>query len=162
MRNAIRFTALIFSVITLSVLLAHLLELPGKMKLSQQEYMVVQSIYSGWAFLGIPEIGAIILVGMWLYRERQTRKRFRFLLYALILFVISLLIFFVFTFPTNLQTRNWTYMSGDWQSLRDRWEYSHAVRAILNLAGFSFLIVTLLVRRRTGGGYSKTYNKTNQ
>lgn len=155
MRNAIRFIALLFSTITLAVLLAHLLELPGKMKLSYQDYMTVQSIYSGWAFLGIAEIGAIILISIWLYRERNTRKRFRFLLSALFLFVISLAIFFGFTFPANLQTRNWTHMPGNWQGLRNKWEYSHALRAILNLGGYSFLIATLLVRKRSGAGYSK-------
>jgi hypothetical protein len=158
MRNAIRFAAIIFSVITLSVLLAHLFELPGKMKLSLQEYQIVQSVYSGWAWLGVVEIGAILLVSIWLYRERNTTKRFRFLLSAVLLFVASLIIFFVFTFPTNVQTRNWTLLPTHWQALRNKWEYSHAVRAVLNLGGFSFLMATLLVRRRTGAGYSKQPN----
>ena len=62
MKNAIRFTAILFAVITLSALMAHLLELRVKINLSKEDYQIVQGIYSGWQWLGIFEIGAIILL----------------------------------------------------------------------------------------------------
>jgi hypothetical protein len=46
------------------------------------------------------------------------------------------LVFWVFTFPVNRRTANWTIVANEWKTLRDRWEYSHAASAILNLAAF--------------------------
>src|SRR6266550_2992731 len=40
-----------------------------------------------------------------------------------------LIVFLVFTFPANRQTANWTVLPENWQELRRRWEYSHAVGA---------------------------------
>jgi Domain of unknown function (DUF1772) len=144
MKNLLRFITIFFEVITLSALLTHLLELPGKINLSKENYQVVQGIYRGWSWLGIFEIGAIFLTLIWTLADSRKKRIFPFLLTALLCFIISITIFFIFTFPANNTTVNWTQLPGDWQSLQKNWEYSHAVRAVLNLVGFSFLIVTLL------------------
>jgi hypothetical protein len=144
MKNLLRFITIFFEVITLSALLTHLLELPGKINLSKENYQVVQGIYRGWSWLGIFEIGAIFLTLIWTLADSRKKRIFPFLLTALLCFIISITIFFIFTFPANNTTVNWTQLPGDWQLLQKNWEYSHAVRAVLNLVGFSFLIVTLL------------------
>jgi hypothetical protein len=144
MKNLLRFITIFFEVITLSALLTHLLELPGKINLSKENYQVVQGIYRGWSWLGIFEIGAIFLTLIWTLADSRKKRIFPFLLTALLCFITSITIFFIFTFPANNTTVNWTQLPGDWQSLQKNWEYSHAVRAVLNLVGFSFLIVTLL------------------
>ena len=143
MKNLIRFTALIFTAITLSALMAHLLELRVKILLSKENYQIVQGIYSGWQWLGIFEIGAIILTLIWTIFDRKLTI-FPFLLSALICFSLSIIIFFVFTFPTNQATLNWTNLLDNWDELRKTWEYSHAIRALLSLFGFSFLVLALL------------------
>src|SRR5512145_1452610 len=50
--NILRFVALLFTALALAPGLAHLLELPNKMTLSREEYLTVQQIYRGWAWLG--------------------------------------------------------------------------------------------------------------
>ena len=41
-------------------------------------------------------------------------------------------VFWGFTFPVNQLTSDWTAPPDDWERLRDRWEISHAVSALLN------------------------------
>jgi hypothetical protein len=50
--NIARFFSLLFVALVLAPALAHLLELPNKIGLSREEYLVVQQIYNGgscWA-----------------------------------------------------------------------------------------------------------------
>jgi hypothetical protein len=143
MKKLIRFIALLFTAITLSALMAHLLEMRIKMQLSKADYQTVQGIYSGWQWLGIFELGAILLTIIWAVFDRKSTV-FPFLLSALICFALSIIIFFVFTFPTNQETLNWTSLPDNWAELRKIWEYSHAIRALLSLCGFSFLVLALL------------------
>jgi hypothetical protein len=37
---------------------------------------------------------------------------------------LSLVVFFVFTFPANQQAQNWTVLPENRESLRRQWEYS--------------------------------------
>jgi hypothetical protein len=147
MKNLLRFVAVLFAVITLSALMAHLLELRVKINLSKENYLAVQSIYSGWAFLGIFEILAVLLVLLWALEVHRQKKIFPFLLIAVICFIVSLAIFFIFTFPANVATSNWTHLPANWELLRKRWEYSHALHAVLNFIGFCLLLVALLKER---------------
>ena len=45
------------------------------------------------------------------------------------LIVANLAIFFVWTFPANQATNNWTVVPKNWNKLRIQWEYSHAAHA---------------------------------
>mgnify|MGYP001546022963 CR=1 FL=1 len=114
MKNLLRFITILFAVITLSALMTHLFELPAKIKLSKADYQLVQGIYRGWAWLGIAEIGAILLTFAWTIIERKEKHRYPFLLAALICFIISIAIFFAFTFPANGATSNWTQLPVNW------------------------------------------------
>ena len=110
---------------------AHLLELPNKIALSQQQYFIVQSIYRGWALFGFvifAAIGANLLAALTLQRRR---KPFWPSLAASLILALTLLVFFEWTYPVNLATDNWTVMPGDWEVLRTQWEISHATNAIL-------------------------------
>ena len=57
------------------------------------------------------------------------------------------LVFWVFTFPVNRYTRNWRDAPReDWRRLRDRWELSHAVSALLNFIALVCVAVAILLR----------------
>ena len=148
MKNAIRFIALLFTAITLSAVMAHLLELRVKLDLPKEQYQVVQGLYSGWQWLGIFELGAIVATVIWAVMARKA-PAFAFVVTALIGFVLSLVVFFGYTFPTNQATANWTSLPANWADLRKTWEYSHALRAVLSLLGFSFLVFALLKDKST-------------
>jgi hypothetical protein len=48
---------------------------------------------------------------------------------ATALLALSLAIFFIWTFPVNQATNNWSVAPENWPILRAQWEYSHAVNA---------------------------------
>lgn len=143
----IRFITLILSVITLSALMAHVIELPAKMSLSKQDYQTAQAIYRGWALLGISEIGTIIFMLIWMVQERKEKQVFALLMTATLLLMTSMAVFFLFTYPVNKQTVNWTQLPDHWQALRRTWEYSHLVHAALNFVSFCLLLIVLLKSR---------------
>lgn len=144
MKNIIGFSALFCSIIALSALVAHLLALPAKMRLSAQDYLTVQGIYRGWAWLGVFELAAIVLTLVWTIREYHHSGNFAFLFTAGSCLIVSIAIFFLFTFPANSATHNWIKLPLNWLDLRKQWEYSHAIRALLNLASVSLLLAMLL------------------
>jgi heme A synthase len=43
---------------------------------------------------------------------------------------ISLAIFFVFVYPANRATQNWTMTPPDWEVWRFQWEWGHTVAAV--------------------------------
>ena len=78
--TAARFFSLLFAALALAPALAHLLELPNKLGLSRNDYLIVQQIYWGWALLGIVVFGALLstLTLTILVRKRGTRIRAEF------------------------------------------------------------------------------------
>jgi hypothetical protein len=51
--------------------------------------------------------------------------------------------FWLFTYPVNQATQNWSVLLDNWLALREQWEYSHAASALLNLT--AFIAVSALV-----------------
>jgi hypothetical protein len=61
MHIALEVLAVILAAVTMSLALAHALELPGKLRLSKEHYLAVQAIYyPGFTIAGIAEVGSII------------------------------------------------------------------------------------------------------
>ena len=63
---------------------------------------------------------------------------------ATLLLAANLTIFFIWTFPANQATGNWTVMPADWEALRNQWEYSHAVNALLTFLALSATLASSL------------------
>src|SRR4051812_9900756 len=127
----VEFLAIILTALALVPGGAHLLELTHKIVLPQEQYFVVQGIYNGWAFLGIVLIAAIIADFALALLLRHHPGPFRLALTGAVCVAATLVIFFVWTFPANQATANWTAAPPDWAELRRQWEISHAVNAAL-------------------------------
>jgi len=149
MVTAARFLSLLFCALALAPALAHLLELPNKMGLSRDEYLVVQQIYRGWALLGIVVFGALLSTLALAIAVRKRAGEFGPALTAFLCIAGTQAVFWIFTFPMNQQTANWTILPDAWAALRMQWEYSHAASAILNLAALIAVIISVLTRRST-------------
>jgi hypothetical protein len=145
--NVLRFASVLLTAIAMAGGFAHLLELPNKIGLSREDYLTVQQIYRGWALLGIAVVGALVSTTVLAVRVRRTPTEFYLTLAAALCIALSLLVFFVLTFPANRRTANWTVLPENWQDLRRRWEYSHAVGAGLYFLALSLLTLSLLVKR---------------
>jgi hypothetical protein len=140
------FIALLSTAIALGAALAHALELPNKIGLSGTEYFVVQKAYRGWnqlAYLLIVEVVSIITV---VAMSRQQPYVFWPAVAAFGCLVAAQALFWIFTYPANVATENWTIMPDDWASLRRQWEYSHLAGAVAQTAAMACISLAVLAR----------------
>jgi hypothetical protein len=145
-------TSIISLMITFGSGFAHLLEAYNKMRLSKAEYGIVQQIYRGWSLLGIIVIIALVST---LLLAILTRRQPYFLpnLLSCVCTAVTLVIFFVFIFPVNQQTKNWANLPDNWLALRNRWEYSHIINTIIYFIALLMLIVPLVLRSEKSQGF---------
>jgi H+/Cl- antiporter ClcA len=110
---------------------AHLMALPVKIDMPEEPYFVVQQIYRGWAWMGITIVAALFANFANAMLTRRHPAQFRLSLAASLLIAATLIIFFVWTYPANQATGNWTSVPDQWEQLRTQWEYSHAANAAI-------------------------------
>jgi heme/copper-type cytochrome/quinol oxidase subunit 1 len=143
-----QFVAIVLTALALVPAGAHLFELLNKIGLSQQEYFVVQGIYRGWALFGIVLFGALGANLVLAILARRQRAPFRLALSAFLLVAATLVIFFIWTYPANQATSNWTVVPPNWQELRLQWEYAHATNAVLTFLALCAVTLSALLTRR--------------
>jgi hypothetical protein len=146
--NIFQFLSVLFTAVAMAAAFAHLFELPNKVNLPREDYLTVQQIYRGWALLGIVVIGALVSTLVLTVMVRDNYKMFYLTLTATICIALSLVVFFMFTYPANQQTLNWTMLPENWEELRRQWEYSHATGAGLYFVAIIALTLSLLVERK--------------
>lgn len=145
--RSLRVLALLLTAITLIPGGAHLFELPGKIDLDRDAYFIVQGIYAGWAYFAFPILAAILANGMlYFVLRRSDPGAARWALVSAVLIIASLAVFFIWVFPANQATANWTMPPAAWARLRMHWEYGHAAGAMLVLLAL-FATVMASVRR---------------
>jgi glucan phosphoethanolaminetransferase (alkaline phosphatase superfamily) len=139
--------SILLTAVAMAAGFAHLFELPNKIHLSREDYLTVQQIYRGWALLGIAVIGALLSTLILTVLVRENPRVFYLTLTATLCIALSLLVFFLFTYPANQETNNWTTLPENWQELRRQWEYSHAVGAGLYFIALTALTLSTLMER---------------
>jgi hypothetical protein len=146
------FIALLSTAFALGAALAHALELPNKIAMSREEYFIAQQIYRGWdrlAYVLGVQLTAMIAVSM---RFWHSPRVLRPSLVAIGGLLAAQLVFWTWTFPTNIATDNWTSAPANWEALRTQWEFSHLAGAACQLVAMIALVVAALARRRTIDG----------
>jgi hypothetical protein len=148
-----RFVAMVLCALLLGTTFGHVLEMPAKLRFDPQLWMTLQhNLYAAFASVGaLTEMGAIaaVLVLAVLVRER-TRSLWLTLIAAACLLVAFGVVWLVFTSVANAETARWTATTipTDWSRWRTRWEFSHALRFALHLAGFCALTLSVLIDPR--------------
>jgi hypothetical protein len=132
----IRFLAVMLTGLAMIAPGAHLFALPGKIHMPEDHYFLVQSIYLGWWVIGLFLPAAFIANLVLAVAVLADRLAFWLALGAAALVVVNLAIFFVWTQPANAATQNWMVRPENWQSLRQQWEYSHALNAGVTFLAF--------------------------
>jgi hypothetical protein len=140
----VRFFSLLFVGLSLAPGLAHVLQMPHKMELSGDDYLRVQQLYAGWAWLGVVVMGALVATFVLTVLVRTRLRQFALACIALGSVFVTQVIFWTFTFPVNQETHNWTMLPVNWMTLRERWEYSHATAAIFDLIAFIAIVLAVL------------------
>jgi hypothetical protein len=147
--NIVFFVALLASALVLGPALAHLFELPNKIDLPRDEYFIVQKAYRGWSQLGWLLLVQIASLAAAAYLARMNPRTLTLVLLALVSVVAAQVVFWLFTYPANVATVNWTQPPDSWEKLRRQWEYSHVAGAILQLLAFCLLVLAVLSRPST-------------
>jgi hypothetical protein len=159
MLQVLEIVAIVLLALTLVPPLAHALELPGKLRLSRDQYVAVQEIYyPGFTIGGFAEIGAIVATGALVFLMPENRG-FRLTLVALVMLLVMHGLYWLLTHPVN---KFWVKdanlggagkaffgvgraadAGGDWAALRDRWEYSHVARAVCAVLSLVALLAAI-------------------
>lgn len=134
--------ALVLTAVALVPAAAHVLELPNKLPLEREAYLIVQQVYRGWSRLGAVVIAALAAT-LWLAVVADDASEVPATL-AFLAILMTQVVFWIFTFPVNQRTRNWTEAPEDWEALRDRWEISHAANALLSFIAFVCVALAIL------------------
>jgi len=123
---------------------AHFFALPNKIDLTQEHYFIAQNIYRGWALFGIvlfPALAVDLALAIMLRRQPAP---FWLALVAFLGIATTLVIFFLFVYPANVATDNWTSVPANWAELRTRWEYGHAVNAVITFMALCAVTLSVL------------------
>src|SRR5919198_1587729 len=153
--------------LAMALALAHALELPGKLRLTKEVYCAMQSIYyPGFTIAGMSEPLGTISTIILLVLTPLGSADFWLILVALFGLVGMQAVYWLFTHPVNKFWLQGEKLSGvgssffsfasarkrspqsetdpvDWTELRDRWEYSHVVRAGLAAVSFIALVIAI-------------------
>jgi len=145
LHDLIRFGAVFFCGLSLIPAAAHAMELPNKIHLPREEYLIAQKLYRGWQSVAPIVVLALVTTAL-LVREAQGAGLApeAASMAAFLCIAATQGVFWTFTYPVNRATRNWTEAPPDWEALRRKWEYSHAASAAFNLVAFGASVLAVL------------------
>lgn len=147
-QRLVYFASLLLAALALVPSGAHLAELPHKLALAANDYLTVQQIYRGWSLFGIVVFGALISTGTLTALVWRRGGDFWMPLLAFLSIAGTQIVFWLYTYPVNRVTENWTLLPPDWIGLRNQWEFSHAASAVFNLIAVVALLFSLLQQTR--------------
>lgn len=147
-----RLITLILVALFMGLEFAHTLELPAKMQYDGSLYVTLQNTL--YRYFGAPGPGAWITVGAVFCAialtvlVRKHRPAFWWTLAGMLCLAIAFpLIYFLRIEPVNVVIEQATasLVPKNWEQLRSQWEHAHATNFALSLAGFSALLISVLV-----------------
>ena len=158
-----------FTAFAMALALAHALELPGKLRLGKETYFAVQSIYyPGFTFGGVAEALAIAAALGLLLTTPVDSPAFPLTLLGFAALVAMHGAYWVLTHPVNnfwlkdqelsglgarffgldrkaMRDNEEPLQDALWKRFRDRWEYSHVLRAVLSAVALIALTAAVAV-----------------
>jgi hypothetical protein len=143
--DLVSFGAIFFCGLALVPGAAHAMELPNKIHLERDDYLIAQKLYRGWQFVAPLVILALVSTALQIGHARTAGpKQETAAIIAFGCIAATQIVFWTLTFPVNRATQNWTIAPSNWRELRRRWEYSHATSAVLNLIAFGAAVLAAL------------------
>jgi hypothetical protein len=162
--QALQILAVMLVAVAMALALAHALELPGKLRLPKDAYLATQTIYyPGFTIGGIGEGMALIATLVLVILTPTGTTAFWLTLGTFVALLAMHAVYWIVTHPVNNFWLKDVELKGagagffsfdplkrdgpshppDWTALRDRWEYSHVVRAGLALLGLALLVAAV-------------------
>jgi hypothetical protein len=150
--QAIRLAARVATVIIVGLASAHVAELPGKLRLAGPDWLIVQqTLYIGFGPIGaIVEPMAVLLTWVLAWRLRR-RPGFRMSVVAAVATSVGLIAWALIVAPMNAELNAWTprTLPASWVGVRNRWEFGHALHALLFWVAFLALAFGVVRDRDT-------------
>jgi hypothetical protein len=162
----LQIVAVLLVAVAMALALAHALELPGKLRLSKEQYLQTQAIYyPGFTIGGIAEPLALALTLLLTILAPREGPSVWLTGAAVAALAAMHAAYWLWTHPVNnfwiegfrlkgaaagffafdpLRRRK-SAKPPDWTELRDRWEYSHVARAVLGLLSLTLLVTAMTV-----------------
>lgn len=162
---ALQTLAILLLAVAMALSLAHALELPGKLRLSEEQYRAVQPIYyPGFTLGGLAEpLGFLVVLALLFLTPGGAP--FWLTLGALLALAAMHAAYWLLTHPVNnfwlkeapLRRGGAGFFAfdplargagaepPDWRRLRNRWEGSHVLRALLGFLGLALLTLAVVL-----------------
>lgn len=146
--KVVRFLSLLLVALTLGMTFAHVMEIPGKLRLDGATWLTVQhNLYIAFGVIGAAiEVLGIALTWTLVLMVRRRRPAVWWTLAAAICVSAGLVDWFLLVAPMNAALNAWTpeTLPAGWTRYRDQWETGHAIHAAFFALGFSALVIALL------------------
>lgn len=147
----LRFAAVLMVVVALLGPAAHVLEIPGKLRLPPEAWLAVQqNLYAGFPVIGaLGYVGAPLVLAAFAWSVRGTAEA-RAAWIAAGLVAVALLLWMAVVAPVNARIAAATpaTLPPDWTAWRTRWEAGHAAAALLVLVALVVLLRGVLAYPR--------------
>jgi hypothetical protein len=147
--RVVRFLALLCVALTLGLAFAHVMEIPGKLRLPGEVWLIVQQ--NLYVAFGPPlgagiEVAAIALTWLTAVLGRHRRPAFALSVAAGTAVTLGLAVWGLIVAPANTTLSAWTVatLPPDWAAVRFRWELGHALHAACLAVGFMALLGAIL------------------
>lgn len=155
----VRLINLLCAALISGIAFCHALELPNKMTLPADTWLIVQQIlYRGFgAKAGPIEVCAIVSSLMLLFLVRKRQIAFIWTLVASVCFVAGLVLWLQVINPANLVVDSWTIatLPANWTQVRDQWEYGHVAHETLFILGLVASILAVLADTNVSSAQTK-------
>ena len=149
LQMATRFLSLFLVALVLGLTFCHVMEIPGKLRLSGPEWLTVQHnlyVAFGPALGAWIEVVSILLTWAAAVLVRGRKPAFGWTLTGALCVSAGLAVWFLLVAPMNAVLNAWTpeTLPVNWTKVRNRWEIGHAVHCGLFALGFGALLVGVL------------------
>jgi hypothetical protein len=144
-----RFVAIMTTAQTMTACVAHLMELPAKMRYEPSLYVRLhRTLYPNFGRIAGPAEGLAVISSAALAVWTRTRRPHAFPLTAAAAACLAAAhgIFWSVVNPVNIEMVKWPLdeIPSHWATARDRWEYGHAARAGLVTFALAALVASVL------------------
>jgi hypothetical protein len=160
MFQTLQIVTILLAAIGMALSLAHALEFPGKRRLERDTYLKVQAIYyPGFTIGGVFEPVAILAAFALLLFTPFGTLSFWLTAASVAGLLLAHAIYWALVHPVNMAWlkdeklegaagaffATGRHVAGDWTALRDRWEWSHVARAVLEMLSLIALVVAAVL-----------------
>jgi len=145
-----RLATIMLTALSVGTVLAHLLEMPAKMTYDGALWLTLLKTLYPPAFGTIGaffEVSAVISAAVLAVLVRYRKRTFGWALSGSLCLIAAHAAFWVWVAPVNAAMLPLTpeTLPPDWMGQRNQWEYTHAARAVLQIAALGALVFSVLV-----------------